>query len=58
VTNVEGFALDETHQPHISCLHRYVKTAELDKVYDDAKKKGWTVINTKDDWKRVFAFEK
>jgi len=23
-----GFALDETHQPHISCLHRYVKTAE------------------------------
>jgi phosphoglycolate phosphatase-like HAD superfamily hydrolase len=30
----EGFALDETHQPHISCLHRYVKTADLDKVYE------------------------
>src|SRR5215475_3086572 len=30
----EGFALDETHQPHISCLHRYVKTADIDKVYE------------------------
>jgi len=30
----EGFPLDETHLPHISCLHRYVKTADLDKVYE------------------------
>lgn len=30
----EGFALDETHQPHISVLQRYVRTADLDKVYD------------------------
>src|SRR5262245_26051898 len=29
-----GFALDETHQPHVSCLQRYVKTAEFDKLYD------------------------
>src|SRR5215831_11783246 len=29
-----GFALDDTHQPHISCLQRYVKTADLDKVYE------------------------
>lgn len=29
----KGFALDETHQPHISCLQRYVATADLDKVY-------------------------
>ena len=28
-----GFALGKTHQPHISCLQRYVKTADLDKVY-------------------------
>jgi hypothetical protein len=28
-----GFALDETHQPHISCLQRYVKTEDLDEVY-------------------------
>jgi 2'-5' RNA ligase superfamily len=30
----EGFALDASHQPHISVLQRYVKTADLDKVYD------------------------
>jgi len=29
-----GFALDETHQPHVSCLQRYVKTAELDKLHE------------------------
>src|SRR5262247_2896937 len=29
-----GFALDETHQPHITCLQRYVRTADLDKVYE------------------------
>jgi phosphoglycolate phosphatase-like HAD superfamily hydrolase len=28
-----GFALDETHQPHISCLQRYVKTEDLEEVY-------------------------
>jgi phosphoglycolate phosphatase-like HAD superfamily hydrolase len=27
-------------------------------LYDEAKKKGWTVISMKRDWKRVFAFEK
>src|SRR5271157_5068754 len=30
----KGFALDKTHQPHISILQRYVKTADLDKVYE------------------------
>ena len=29
----DGFALDENHTPHISCLQRYVRTADLDKVY-------------------------
>jgi len=29
-----GFALDETHQPHISCLQRYVRTADLQKVFE------------------------
>src|SRR5260221_10018083 len=28
------FALDAPHHPHISILHRYVHTADLDKVYD------------------------
>jgi hypothetical protein len=30
----KGFALDATHQPHISCLQRYVKTSDLDKIYE------------------------
>ena len=34
----EGFALDETHQPHISMLQRYVRTSDLDKVYEAVAK--------------------
>jgi phosphoglycolate phosphatase-like HAD superfamily hydrolase len=30
----------------------------LDKGLDQAKAKGWTVVDMKSDWKRVFAFEK
>ena len=30
----KGFTLDETHHPHVTCLQRYVKTADLDKVYE------------------------
>jgi hypothetical protein len=26
-------------------------------LYDEAKKKGWTVISMKDDWNRLFSFE-
>ena len=44
----EGFPLDATHRPHISILHRYVRTADLGKVYDavgkvlaGAKPAGW-----------------
>jgi 2'-5' RNA ligase len=29
----KGFALDETNRPHITLLQRYVRTADLDKVY-------------------------
>jgi hypothetical protein len=29
----KGFALDATHHPHISTLQRYVRTADLEKVY-------------------------
>ena len=34
----KGFVLDNTHHPHISCLQRYVKTADLDKVYSAVSK--------------------
>jgi hypothetical protein len=30
----------------------------LDKALDEAKQLGWTVVSMKDDWKRVFPFEK
>ena len=34
----DGFALDATHQPHITTLQRYVLTADLDIVYDAAER--------------------
>lgn len=34
----EGFALDATHRPHITLLQRFVRTADLDKVYAAANK--------------------
>lgn len=30
----------------------------LDKGLDEAKARGWTVVSMKDDWKRVFAFQR
>ena len=35
-----GFALDATHNPHITLLQQFVRTAELDKVYAAADKFG------------------
>jgi len=34
----QGFALDETHHPHITLLQRFVRTAELDMVFAAAGK--------------------
>lgn len=33
-----GFALDETHRPHITLIQRFVRTADLDRVYAAAEK--------------------
>jgi hypothetical protein len=30
----KGWVLDDTHQPHITTLQRYVRSGDLDKVYD------------------------
>jgi hypothetical protein len=30
----------------------------LDKGLDEAKARGWTLVSMKDDWKRIFAFDK
>jgi phosphoserine phosphatase len=32
----KGFALDATHRPHVTLLQRFVRTADLDKIYDAA----------------------
>ena len=32
--SMPGWVLDDTHQPHITTLQRYVRTADLDQVYD------------------------
>jgi phosphoserine phosphatase len=34
----KGFALDATHRPHVTLLQRFVRTADLDKVYAAAGK--------------------
>jgi hypothetical protein len=33
-----GYALDASHQPHITTLQRYVRTADLEKVYEAIQK--------------------
>ena len=34
----KGFALDATHRPHITLIQRFVRTSDLDKVYEAAGK--------------------
>ena len=34
----KGFPLGKSHHPHISCLQRYVKTADLNLVYESVAK--------------------
>jgi hypothetical protein len=34
----DGWVLDDTHQPHITTLQRYVRTADLDQVNDAVEK--------------------
>ena len=53
----EGYALDATHRPHITMLQRFVRTADLDKVYAAVgdvlageKPAGWTLEAFKYDY--------
>jgi phosphoglycolate phosphatase-like HAD superfamily hydrolase len=34
------------------------KIGKLDKAWDEAKQRGWTVVDMKQDWNKVFPFEK
>ena len=38
--------------------NRATSIGRLDKGLDEARAKGWTVVDMKKDWKRVFLFEK
>lgn len=35
-----------------------VAIGKLDKALDEASARGWTVVDMKRDWKRVFPFER
>jgi hypothetical protein len=37
---------------------RQSRIGTLDKALDEAEAKGWTVVDMKKDWKRIFPFEK
>jgi hypothetical protein len=37
---------------------RQSAVARLDKAWDEAVRRGWTVTNMKTEWKKIFAFEK
>ena len=34
----KGFALDATHNPHVTMLQQFVRTADLDKIYTAVNK--------------------
>lgn len=36
----KGFTLDATHQPHITMIQQFVRTADLDKIYAAAQGSG------------------
>ena len=36
---------------------RQSKIGKLDKALDDAMEKGWTVVDMKNDWSKVFSFQ-
>jgi hypothetical protein len=38
VPSPKGWALDDTHRPHVTTLQRYVRTADLDQVFDAVEK--------------------
>jgi hypothetical protein len=44
----------------LSAKWAYDRTSDighLDKALDEATKRGWTVVDMKTDWKRIFPFD-
>ncbi len=59
-TNRLHFALivHHTDSKHEVAYDRDSAIGHLDKALDEAGQKGWTVVNMKKDWKKIFPFEK
>jgi phosphoglycolate phosphatase-like HAD superfamily hydrolase len=59
-TNRPHFALivHHTDAEREFAYDRESAVGRLDKALDEAQQKGWTVVDMKKDWKRVFPFEK
>jgi 2'-5' RNA ligase len=53
-----GLFVHHTDAEREYAYDRKAGLARLDKGLDEAPKRGWTVVSMKDDWKRVFPFEK
>lgn len=47
-----------TDAERVRAYDRTSQIGKLDKGLDEAAQRGWTVVDMKKDWKRVFAFEK
>ena len=39
-------------------LQSHVSDRRLDKALDETQSNGWTVVDMKNEWNRVFSFEK
>jgi len=54
------FALIVHHTDDVreTAYDRQSRVGKLDKAWDEADARGWTVVDMKKDWKRVFPFEK
>lgn len=52
-----GLIVHHTDSEREWAYDRQSPIGHLDKALDEAQKHGWTVVDMKNDWKRVFAFE-
>jgi phosphoglycolate phosphatase-like HAD superfamily hydrolase len=53
-----GLIVHHTDAVREYAYDRDSKVGHLERALDEAPKFGWTVVNMKNDWKRIFAFEK
>jgi hypothetical protein len=53
-----GLIVHHTDAEREYAYDRKSALARLDKGLDEAPKRGWVVVSMKNDWKRIFAFEK